>query len=551
MARTVTKRWWRWAAGCVLAGSAVGVPYALGEPIRTPLLTQPLSQVREEDTTWTRSPTSYKPAPAPAVLPAAGATPLAPAAAPSKPATPPSTNKDMPALPSLDAPLAGVPAPKPVSSEPIIPKWEAAEAPARPAVPAPSPAASLPPLIPAPATPSAVAPAAPPVKSADSTPVVPSVPADFNLRPTDTGNTLNSGNPVRPVVPPAPSAEAPPTRPNLDVTFPPVKPPESSAVKPLTTPMPPSTPPAATVPAAIPVSETLPPPTEVKPTAPVASKAEPKTLDVPAPPLEDATPVLPVEPPVTVDKTPAAEPVKRTTPKPAEPETAPANTTNTTQPTTAPGEPIMTKTVTKAAAAALLGGAMALTAAQAADAPKPDAEIKELIEKNNKLLTGVQQQLKTLDEIKERLYGKKDAEGVIIPTDDGMIATVRRLNDQVRDLQKSIDAMKTQSQSLRPATDTGSTKIDMVPGKMPPSTSTIAPITPPAAIGQGTLKIVNEYPVEISMQINGKGSYRIAPHTKLEVPVPAGIFDYVLLQTGGAPVKSTIKDKETVTLRIK
>ena len=39
--------------------------------------------------------------------------------------------------------------------------------------------------------------------------------------------------------------------------------------------------------------------------------------------------------------------------------------------------------------------------------------------------------------------------------------------------------------------------------------------------------------------------------TKLDVEVPAGDFTYHLLQSGAAPTKSAIKDKETVTLRIK
>ena len=64
------------------------------------------------------------------------------------------------------------------------------------------------------------------------------------------------------------------------------------------------------------------------------------------------------------------------------------------------------------------------------------------------------------------------------------------------------------------------------------------------------MKVVNEYPVEISMVINDK-SHRIAPGKVLEVKVPAGDFSYQLLQSGAAATRSAIKDKETVTLRIK
>ncbi len=62
--------------------------------------------------------------------------------------------------------------------------------------------------------------------------------------------------------------------------------------------------------------------------------------------------------------------------------------------------------------------------------------------------------------------------------------------------------------------------------------------------------VVNEYQREISMVINDK-SYRIAPASKIEVEVPAGDFAYQLLESGAATTRSVIKDKETVTLRIK
>jgi hypothetical protein len=66
------------------------------------------------------------------------------------------------------------------------------------------------------------------------------------------------------------------------------------------------------------------------------------------------------------------------------------------------------------------------------------------------------------------------------------------------------------------------------------------------------VKIINEYPVEIAMVINGASpSYRVAPGTTLDVEVPAGDFTYQLLQSGAPATKSTIKDKETVKLRIK
>ena len=101
---------------------------------------------------------------------------------------------------------------------------------------------------------------------------------------------------------------------------------------------------------------------------------------------------------------------------------------------------------------------------------------------------------------------------------------MKELKNQIAKLDAELKALKTQT-SLKPA---------IVPEAKP----------------KGIVKVVNEYPVEISMVINDK-SHRIAPNTKIEVEVPAGDFSYQLLQSGAATTRSVIKDKETVTLRIK
>ena len=68
--------------------------------------------------------------------------------------------------------------------------------------------------------------------------------------------------------------------------------------------------------------------------------------------------------------------------------------------------------------------------------------------------------------------------------------------------------------------------------------------------GKGTVRVVNEYPVQISIVVNGT-SYRVAPSKTLDIDVPAGDFTYQLLEAGAASTKSVIREKETVTLRIK
>ncbi len=46
----------------------------------------------------------------------------------------------------------------------------------------------------------------------------------------------------------------------------------------------------------------------------------------------------------------------------------------------------------------------------------------------------------------------------------------------------------------------------------------------------GTVKIINEYPVEIPIIVNTT-SYRVAPNKVLDVEVPAGDFSYQLITT--------------------
>ena len=140
-------------------------------------------------------------------------------------------------------------------------------------------------------------------------------------------------------------------------------------------------------------------------------------------------------------------------------------------------------------------------------------------------MTDIQRDLKQLTEL---LNGRKDEKGFPIPTDPGLVTQMKSLTDKLNDLNKELDKLKTQT-TLRPPNP---------------------PITPDPKAGKGTVRIVNEYPVLISIVINGT-SYRVEPTKSLDVDIPAGDFTYQLLQSGAATTKSVIKEKETVTLRIK
>ena len=150
-------------------------------------------------------------------------------------------------------------------------------------------------------------------------------------------------------------------------------------------------------------------------------------------------------------------------------------------------------------------------------------ELKKQVEEANRKLTDIQRDIKTLTEL---LRGKKDEKGYPVESDPGLVAQMKKLTDKLSELETELNKMKTQT-SLRPPT-----------------------ATPDPKTGKGTVRVVNEYPVRVSIVVNGT-SYRVDPTRSLDIEVPAGEFTYQLLESGAASTKSNIKEKETVTLRIK
>ncbi|MBM3983292.1 MAG: hypothetical protein FJ304_24070 [Planctomycetes bacterium] len=153
---------------------------------------------------------------------------------------------------------------------------------------------------------------------------------------------------------------------------------------------------------------------------------------------------------------------------------------------------------------------------------KADIEkLKKDLEASNKKVEDLEKQVKKLTEL---LTGKKDELGLPAnPNEPGAVADVKAMKDKIAALEKELGELKKQTVLKPPAQD----------------------IKP-----KGIVRVVNEYPVEITMLINDK-TYRVAAGSKLEVEVPAGEFTYQLLQSGQPATKSVIKDKEPVTLRIK
>ena len=206
-----------------------------------------------------------------------------------------------------------------------------------------------------------------------------------------------------------------------------------------------------------------------------------------------------------------------------------------------PGDPTV-RILNESIAAAVIGGMLLAPATPAPAAqfsvPLPTkidqatdiADLKKQADEANKKLADIQMDLKQLTEL---LNGRKDKDGFPIETSPGLLAELKKLTDRLARVEEDLGKMKGQT-SLRPGTS--------------PGTAPSGALDPRA--GKGTVRVVNEYPVQISIVVNGT-SYRVAPTRSLDVDVPAGEFSYQLLESGAASTKSVIKEKETVTLRIK
>ncbi len=465
-----------------------------------------------------------------------------------------------------------------------------------------TPAGSTAPPLPAlPDLPTPGLPGVPPTASLPLPPAVPALPTPVPVTPATPITPEASGAPAAsavPVAPPSTPIEVPAPAP---LTIPTEKPqPEKPEASPLTEVAPTPQPVKITSPE-LPVmplkadsrlpdesmGNTLKQDQLNKPdttTIPgIGVPAFPATPILPQKPLADAgtpgvppaSPTSPVEPPVArpivppdlgVGKVedvvgvtkPLSKPIEPILPAPAKNEfpniIAKPDTTELTS-----GDGKMTA-LTRTAAAAVIGGMMvapvtpniAIAAPAApitpilpsavapvvpiqADNPVDSAELKKQLEESNNKLSTIQDQLKQLTEL---LNGKKDEKGFPLPSDPGVVAEMKQLRDRLSQIEKDLANVKSQT-SLRPSTGgTGSTS--PIPG---------ATVVDPKT-GKGTVRVVNEYPVQISIVVNGT-SYRIAPSKSLDVDVAAGDFTYQLLESGAAATKSVIKEKETVTLRIK
>lgn len=383
-----------------------------------------------------------------------------------------------------------------------------------------------------------------PVWSRAAAPVPPAVSQPAPVVPAS-GTAPPAGLPRIDVVPAAalPPVSVPPAIPVIPA--PPAIPPAADPIKPMLPSIPGLAPPAQPAKSADPVKPVPPaiPDFNLRPApdgnsvnsngAEARSQAKPEDRPLPPTdkvvfPIPEQKPTIPAIPTVQSKPLPAVPAPPEVPMIPAAPTSVERPMPNTTSIPTPGVDPMMLKQLSLAG---VIGGALAFLPAPAAALPVPPKTLNLTVPVvADPAPKTVDEKLADLDkkvtDLIEIVKGKRDAQGFPIPTDPGLASEVKKLKNEIDDLRKQLDDMK-KSTSLKPA-------------------------VPDAMAGKGTVRIENDYPVEISIVVNSN-SYRVAANTKLDVTVPAGEFSYQLLNSGTnlAPVKSPIKEKEVVRLRIK
>jgi hypothetical protein len=283
----------------------------------------------------------------------------------------------------------------------------------------------------------------------------------------------------------------------------------------------------------------LPPPAEVIP--------PPRAVDtpaLPAAPLPGPTPAVtkpdfnlrPDTPPLTLNPKEIPPPQSDLPPpRTAVPASRPAIDATTTSSvrtpgTLAPGDAPMKHLFLSA----VIGAAVAGTApmeAFAQDPAKPgekEVTLKDLDKKVKDLTDELATVKKKKDDLEKLVNGSADGKA-LTPTEKGLVRRVEELEALVTTLKGKIETLEKAGAK---------------------SVSEKAPL-PTVLAGKGKVVLVNEFRTRLSIIVN-KTSHPLDPNEMKEVVVPEGELNYELVEfPNAAPVKSTIKEGETVTLRIK
>lgn len=184
--------------------------------------------------------------------------------------------------------------------------------------------------------------------------------------------------------------------------------------------------------------------------------------------------------------------------------------------------------------ATVMGVALATaTPSKAQDTPplKNEPTNADLLKEINSLKNELDSIKRLQNALDETVLGRKDGK-VLVPSDKGLFRLMSDLEKSVSELEKRVKKLE-----------------DGVTEKKSTSAASPVPNTPITG-AKGTLKLVNEYATPVSLIVNGT-SYPLDPQQTKEVEIPAGSFSYELLGTTDAKRSSTIKEGETVTLRIR
>lgn len=210
-------------------------------------------------------------------------------------------------------------------------------------------------------------------------------------------------------------------------------------------------------------------------------------------------------------------------------------------PTPVTGAPEMTMTPRQLLLSAIAGVSLSLTNASAQSTGNPsDSKLGKESTQSEKTsdsvtrqeLTDLKKSIEDLTrfrrDIDDLLFGKKDSTSIL---DTGILKRLSELEEGLKRINSSLTRIEERLQN------------------QPRSTSGFGPSTSTTTT-RGTIRLVNDYPTDLSIVLNGI-SHRLSPGQIKNVEVNPGSYSYELLVPGAQVTNDTIREGQTITLRIK
>lgn len=240
----------------------------------------------------------------------------------------------------------------------------------------------------------------------------------------------------------------------------------------------------------------------------------------------------------------------------------PAKLTSTSLANEPPGDAAMIPSFQSVRAAAL-GVALAMSPVNAFAAPEKmpladDAKDKADAAKSDpvallkaeiaKLREDVTLEKQFREITSDLIQGKKDKETG--KTEKGLLTRYEEIEKRLQTIEKSLEKFDLTKfeEAMGKLLDAKLADLNKTTVLKPEATKDVA--LKAMAGPKATIRIVNEYPVSISMIVNG-ASVRVEPSQSKSVEIPAGSYSYELLHAGSQPTTATIKESDSITLRIK